>query len=1145
MSHRRLSSVLAHLRRTLGRSDAEGLPDAELLNRFVQQRDEAAFELLVWRHEHMVFGLCRRLLRDEHDAEDAFQATFLTLSRKAASIGRREALSSWLYKVAYRCALRLRQTLQRQRQGVVTGIDPASVAVEDSGLAAVEDVDLRALVDEEVQRLPDKYRAPVILCYLEGKTYQQAADALGWPLGTLSTRLQAARERLRMRLTARGIAAPAALALLTSMNPTRAAARLAAVAVQAARQTLAGESAANVVSSRTLEIATGVMQAMSASKQKWVVAFLLIGGLFGATSWVAVRVLSQAPGEQRTESADKALSAKKDGKTATWQECARLRSAVGQSNRVLFAPDGSALAAFDGEDRLRVWNTSDWKPRWEYRCRDRYGKHLKYFTSFSPDGRLLGVYGDITDEKNPKERKAEVTLLDAANEKEIVRLPSFSALTYSPDKTLFATWEKDGVTLYDARTFRKLRKFALTPPANGFSLIFSKDASLVCIQTRERCCRLWETATGKERARLEGFDPQISPDGKSVSTLLPGGSVKVWDTSNGKERFSIRKEGRTGCHASFSADGKRILVRAYMELTTDGLLADLLPNRKPRLIPPRRIQPIDVCLYDAATGKELQRLPGSSDYNVHAEWSPDGRTVAYSRLETDEIEREEVVLWDVKSGRERAVLHGPAATTNRGMPSGVRNPFFSPDGSTVYTSDPFGKNLRLWDVATGKRLLDLPAEIGSVYFSTNGKWLAAVPGLLHPNQGPRDIRVFHLSERKLPPPVILGEAAKPSPPPPPPPEAPKSEARLAFDAVRQEAQHYDQDLAPKLRDTKDAAERERLERERSTAYERFAATALNVARDFPKDPAALEALEFVLRSTAATEGEAGKLRDEALALILRDHRLSPELSNLVYWMSHLYADSAEKTLARIADDSPHRAIRGRAAWRLAEALATKAEMARLIRALPELLDDPELAHRKNRLKQLRTIDPNAVARKAEEWYVKVREKYADVTWYEGSKDTLGPSAESGLFALRHLALGKVAPDIDGEDLDGKRFHLQDYRGKVVVLIFCGHWCGPCRQMNPQKQRLVERYAGKPFALLEVNSDDDREAVKRTMRKEKLTWRCWFDGSREGAIARRWGVHSWPTIFILDGKGVIRFKELRGPMLDRVVERLVKEGDDGK
>ncbi|HEY7423888.1 MAG TPA: sigma-70 family RNA polymerase sigma factor, partial [Gemmataceae bacterium] len=916
MRHRRLLSVLTHLHRSLGHTGAEGLADAELLDRFVRQRDESAFELLVWRHERMVLGVCRRLLRDEHGAEDAFQAAFLALARKASSIGRREAVASWLYKVAYRCALRVRESVRRQRQSVVSGVDPADVAVRDSSLAAVEQSDLRELLDEEVQRLPAKYRAAVVLCYLEGKSYQKAAEELGCPAGTLSARLHQARERLRRRLTARGVAPAAALAVLEGARETHAAARLAVVAVQAAQRILAGQSAAEVVSSRTLEICTGVMQAMSASKQKIVIVFVLLACLSGLTSWAALRALPQASREQRAEKNDKPVSVKKEQKSATWQECARLRSAVGQSHAVLFAPNGSALAAFDDEDCLRVRNTSDWRPRWEYRCRDRYGKHLSYFTSFSPDGRLVHVVGYLADTEKPGQCKAEVMILDAINGREVAHLPGYF-LIYSPDKTMLATFQKNGVTLWDAHTFRKLRKFELTPVDGYYFCVFSKDASLVCIQTRERCCQLWETATGKERARLEGFMPEISPDGKTVSTILPGGIVKLWDTADGRERVSIRKEGRTGCFASFSADSKRLLVRAYMELTIDGHFAELRKDRKPRQIPPRRIRPIDVCLYEAATGMELQRLPGMSDYDVLAVLSPDGRTVAYSRLEPDETEREEIVLWDVQSGRERAVLR---------TPEGIRNPIFSPNGATLLTMNSSGKNRRLWDVAAGRPVLDLPAEVGSVYFSPDGQWLAGVPSLTLPYQGPDDIRVFRRSDRPLPPPVIRGEATKPRTPSPPLPEPPKSEAHRALDVVRQEAQKYDQEVRP--------------ERERIEAYLRFGAKALKVARDFPTDPAALEALEFVLRITGGgAEGETSKLREEALAVVLRDHRRSPDLTPLLHTMSHQYTDSAEKALADLAENSPHRVVRGRAAWLLARGLADKAEASRLLRALPELLDD--------------------------------------------------------------------------------------------------------------------------------------------------------------------------------------------------------------
>ncbi len=1137
MSRSRLYYVLTHLHRT---HQAEGLPDADLLARFAQLRDEAAFELLVWRHQRMVLGVCRRLLRDAHDAEDAFQAAFLTLARKAPCIGRREAVASWLYKVAYRCALRVRQTVRRQRQAVDNGVDPANVAVADSSLAAVEQDDLRELLDEEVQRLPAKYRAAVVLCYLEGKSYQQAAIELGCPAGTLSARLHTAREKLRRRLTARGIAPAAALALLEGTRETHAAARLATVAVQAAGRILAGQSAADVVSSRTLEVATGVMQAMSASRQKIIALVLLMGCLSGLTSWAALRALPQTSREKNVENADKLMSVNKGGKSMTWQECARLLSACGQfpAHVAYFAPDGSALAAVNGEGILRLWNTSNWEPRWQYDPRRRYGNQFQLWEPFSPDRRLIHISGRIADAEKPGRLKSEMLLLDAANGREVARLPG-SDLKYSPDKTKLATSEKDCVTLWDARTFQRIRRLKTAAPADGLHLVFSNDGTLVCIPTKGSDCGLWETATGKERAKLQGFFPRISPDGKSLLTVLPGGIVKSWDTADGRERAVVRKEGRNGCMAAFSSDGQRILVWAHTALKANGVFVD--PPRGPT---PRHIRPIDACLYDAATGTELQRLPGDNDHEIYPNFSPDGRTIAYSRLEPDETEHEEVVLWDVPSGRERAVLRVPHGKQNPFVSSGVHNPFFSPDGTTIATTDPFGKNLRLWNGASGRPLLDLPPEVRFAYFSSDGQWLAGTPDAF---QSSGTIRVFHLSDKPLRPPVVRGTEAKPTPPPPSPPsqpEPPKSEAVRALEAVRQDTEKYEQQALPKLREIEAGPKRKRLEQEWSEAHLRFGTAALKVVRDFPADPAALEALEFVLHSTNwDPAGELSKLRDEAIATILCDHRRSPNLTFLLYTMSRQYTDSADKALVEIAESNPHRAMRGRAAWVLACELADKSETSRLIRALPEMLDDPELdAATKSRLKKWRDADPDAIARQAEQWYAKARDQYADIPLDEVNKETLGQNAEHGLFALRNLALGKLAPDIESEDLDGKRFHLNEYRGKVVVLIFCGHWCGPCRQLNPQKQQLVERYADKPFALVEVNSDEDRETVKRIMRKEKLTWRCWFDGGREGPIARRWGVHRWPTIFVLDGKGVIRYKDLRGPMLDRVVDRLLKESE---
>ncbi|HEV3203778.1 MAG TPA: RNA polymerase sigma factor, partial [Gemmataceae bacterium] len=197
MTDGNLNSVLRHLRRVVESQGAGGLNDSQLLERFITHGDETAFEVLVWRHGPMVLNVCRRILRHDHDAEDAFQATFMTLARKAACIGKRASLASWLYKVAYRAALAAKaivaknSTLEKQiRNRTNAGPDQVAAIIE-----------FRQVLDAELNRLPKKYRAPFILCYLEGLTIEQAAHQLGWPKGTVGTRLAWARQRLASRIT--------------------------------------------------------------------------------------------------------------------------------------------------------------------------------------------------------------------------------------------------------------------------------------------------------------------------------------------------------------------------------------------------------------------------------------------------------------------------------------------------------------------------------------------------------------------------------------------------------------------------------------------------------------------------------------------------------------------------------------------------------------------------------------------------------------------------------------------------------------------------------------------------------------------------------------------------------------------------------
>ncbi|MBV8430290.1 MAG: sigma-70 family RNA polymerase sigma factor, partial [Solirubrobacterales bacterium] len=190
------SPLLQFIRRVAEDQRVLGLPDRELHRRFQDQQDQAAFQALLRRHGPMVLGVCRRVLGDRHEAEDAFQATFLVLVRKAASVVPRDMVGNWLYGVARQTALKARATTARRRarEKQVTAMpEPAPERRESRH-------DLQPLLDEELSRLPDKYRAVIVLCDLEGKTRKEVARQLGWPEGTVAGRLARARAVLAKRL---------------------------------------------------------------------------------------------------------------------------------------------------------------------------------------------------------------------------------------------------------------------------------------------------------------------------------------------------------------------------------------------------------------------------------------------------------------------------------------------------------------------------------------------------------------------------------------------------------------------------------------------------------------------------------------------------------------------------------------------------------------------------------------------------------------------------------------------------------------------------------------------------------------------------------------------------------------------------------
>ncbi|MBL8793829.1 MAG: sigma-70 family RNA polymerase sigma factor [Planctomycetia bacterium] len=297
----RTSSLGKQLRRIVIAADAVGLSDADLLDSFVTGGEEAAFEALVRRHGPMVMGVCRRVLHDPHEADDAFQATFVVLLRKCQSLAQPELLGNWLYGVAFRTAREVRNRAARRRARELQA-PPAEAAAPAS-----EWDDVRPVLDEELNKLPTKYRLPVVLCDLQSKSRKEVARQIGCPEGTLSSRLARAHDLLRRRLLRRGLVLSAGgLAVGLSAEVASAALLPPTLVVNTVKAALAVAVADAVgvgaLSAPVAALVEGVMQTMFLAKVKVTAAVLLTVGLVGTSiGMLTHRALADRPGAAAAE----------------------------------------------------------------------------------------------------------------------------------------------------------------------------------------------------------------------------------------------------------------------------------------------------------------------------------------------------------------------------------------------------------------------------------------------------------------------------------------------------------------------------------------------------------------------------------------------------------------------------------------------------------------------------------------------------------------------------------------------------------------------------------------------------------------------------------------------------------------------------
>jgi RNA polymerase sigma factor (sigma-70 family) len=556
MAHPPLRTALDRLRHTLAPPDAPGLSDTQLLERFVRRGDRGALEVLVRRHQRLVHGVCRRVLHDAHGAEDAFQATFLALVRKAASAGRHGSVAGWLYRVAYHTALRAagaaacrarRERQYAQGHAAVSASDPAAEA------AARE---LGPLLDAELSRLPGKYREPVVLCYLEGKTYDEAARRLGWPVGTVATRIAHASELLRRRLASRGLG-PAASVLVPGLAvplAPAAPARLVEATIAAALPVAPGQAGA---APAVVALTEGVIRAMCMTRGAWVAAVLLALGVLGlgVGSFAGQKPADEPASPPRAEAPLSAAGAQQIGEV----HC--LRGHTGRVQRVEFSPDGRRLLFCSMDGTIRLWDP-------------RTGKQVRRFEghedrveciSFRADGRrFLSASWDGT-----------IRLWDVESGEELRRIRfqgepgvHVSGVWWFPDgrRCLALATDHHALQIYDTHTGKLLEDFG-RHPGHIYAAALSPDGSRALEGSYDHVAplRLWDTHSGKLSREFKGHDGKtlgvaFSPDGRFAVSSSPDGPVRLWNTDTGEmvRTFEGHTNGAYG--VAYSPDGRRVLT---------------------------------------------------------------------------------------------------------------------------------------------------------------------------------------------------------------------------------------------------------------------------------------------------------------------------------------------------------------------------------------------------------------------------------------------------------------------------------------------------------------------------------------------------------------------------------------------------------